>query len=112
MAYLGLSPEPSQTEQCLYFCEWQAARNAARARGDAILTMEIVDRPPGCTCPDESAAPVVVSDEETIKRSYIKQDYPMTPQEIERYVKSSQGASGSGYWVVVAAIAALLLMNR
>ena len=36
----------------------------------------------------------------------------MTPQEIERYVKSSQGASGSGYWVVVAAIAALLLMNR
>ena len=36
----------------------------------------------------------------------------MTPQEIERYVKSSQGASGSGYWVVVAAIAALLLLRR
>ena len=38
--------------------------------------------------------------------------YNMTPQEIERYVKSSQGASGSGYWLMVAAIAALLLMNR
>jgi len=56
MAYLGLSPEPSQTE--------------------------------------------------------LRDDYPMTPQEIERYVKSSQGASGSGYWLMVAAIAALLLMNR
>jgi len=98
MAYLGLSPEPSQTEQCLYFCEWQAARNAARARGDAILTMEIVDRPPGCTCPDEVAQPTAI--------------HHMTPQEIERYVKSSQGASGSGYWMVVAAIAALLLMQR
>jgi len=98
MAYLGLSPEPSQTEPCLYFCEWQAARNAARARGDAILTMEIVDRPPGCTCPGEDVQ--------------VPSIHKMTPQEIERYVKSSQGASGSGYWVVVAAIAALLLMNR
>lgn len=85
MAYLGLSPEPSQTEQCLYFCEWQAARNAARARGDAILTMEIVDRPPGCTCPDEVAQPTSIY---------------------------NKGASGSGYWIMVAAIAALLLINR
>ncbi|NBQ98602.1 MAG: hypothetical protein EBU12_10395 [Microbacteriaceae bacterium] len=98
MAYLGLSPEPSQTEQCVYFCEWKAARDAARARGDAILTMEIVDRPPECTCSDEDAQPTSI--------------YRMTPQEIERYVKSSQGASGSGYWLMVAAIAALLLMYR
>ena len=97
MAYLGLSPEPSPyDEQCLYFCEWQAARDAARARGDAILTMEIVDRPPGCTCSDEDAQPTSI--------------YRMTPQEIERYVKSSQG--GSGYWLMVAAITALLLINR
>lgn len=108
MAYLGLSPEPNpydeylkapnSSERCLYFCEWQAARDAARARGDAILTMEIVDRPPGCTCPGEDAKPTSI--------------YNMTPQEIERYVKSSQGASGSGYWLMVAAIAALLLLNR
>lgn len=99
MAYLGLSPETSRyDEQCLYFCEWQASRDAARARGDAILTMEIVDRPPGCICPDEDAQPTSI--------------HKMTPQETERYVKSFQGASGSGYWLMVAAIAVLLLMNR
>ena len=94
MAYLGLSPDTSQSsEQCLYFCEWKAARDAARARGD-FITMEMVDRPPGCTCPGEDAQPTSI--------------YKPTPQEVERYVQSSQGASGSGYWII-AAIAALLL---
>ena len=86
MAYLGLSPEPSQTDQCLDYCEWQA-------RSRTSLTMEYMERPPGCTCPGEIAQPTSIN--------------KMTPQEFERYVKSSQG-----YWLMVAAIAALLLMNR
>ena len=107
MAYLGLSPEPNpydeylkapnSSEQCLYFCEWQAARAEALSQG-GFVTMEFIERPPGCTCPGEDAKPTSIN--------------KMTPQEIERYVKSSQGASGSGYWLMVAAIAALLLMNR
>lgn len=94
MAYLGLSPEPSQSsEQCLYFCEWKAARAEALSQG-GFVTMEFIERPPGCTCPNEDAQPTSI--------------YKPTPQEVERYVQSSQGASGSGYWII-AAIAALLL---
>lgn len=61
MAYLGSSfltyIDSDLTEQCLYHCEWKAARDAALARGDAILTMEIVERPPGCTCVHEETKP-------------------------------------------------------
>jgi len=96
MAYLGLF-KPSQTDECLDYCEWSAQRAEGLARGD-MVTMEARYPPPGCTCPGEDAQPKAI--------------HNMTPQEIERYVKSSQGASGSGYWLIVAAIAALLLMRR
>ena len=97
MAYLGLSPEPYFKSDCAEYCEWSAARAEALSQG-GFVTMEFRERPPGCTCPGEDAQPTSI--------------YKMTPQEIERYVKSSQGASGSGYWLMVAAIAALLLMYR
>lgn len=118
MAYLGLSPEPDQyfseisfpgdADNCARYCAWLASRKGG------IVTMEYMERPPGCTCPDE------------IKGTEYTTELPMTPQQIEAAVKREQAitqmtpqqieaqvkqAPPTGGGLALAAIAALLLLG-
>jgi hypothetical protein len=125
MAYLGLSPEyPDQyfsdpQSNCAVYCAWLAAKQAGS------LTMDYMERPPGCTCPGES--PVVDNKKAgfPVQPAY-STELPMTPQQIEAAVKREQTitqmtpqqieaqvkqAPQAGGGLALAAIVALLLLG-
>lgn len=130
MAYLGLSPDypdqyfseipsPGDADNCARYCAWLASRKGG------IVTMEYMERPPGCTCPGESPAfstelPMTPQEIEAAVKRELPMTLPaplpspgtiqLTPQQIEAQVKQIQpAAAGSG--LVLAAIAALLLLG-
>lgn len=98
MAYLGMSwdltevSSPGDAENCARYCAWLAAKKAGS------LTMDYMERPPGCTCSDE------------VKGTKYTTELPMTPQQIEAAVKREQSAATGG-GLALAAIAALLLLG-
>lgn len=138
MAYLGLSPDypdqyfsvdPQVYSNCARYCDWLAAKKAGS------LTMDYMERPPGCTCPGEVDAkkqgfPVTKTGAE--QYDLIEQQLqpglykptPMTlpaplpspgtiqltPQQIEAQVKQIQPAQAGG-GLALAAIAALLILG-
>ena len=107
MAYLGLSPmeyvsaEPQSN--CAQYCAWLAAKQAGS------LTLDYMERPPGCTCPSES--PVVDNKKAGFPvQPAFSTELPMTPQQIEAQVKQIQPAPAGGA-LALAAIAALLMLG-
>lgn len=119
MAYLGLSPDyPDQyfsvepQSNCAVYCAWLASKKAGS------LTMDYIERPPGCTCPDEidgkkQGFPVTKTGAEQydlIEQQVQPGLYNPTPQQIEAQVKQIQPAPMGG-GLVLAAIAALLILG-
>lgn len=104
MAYLGLSPEPyfstEPQSNCAVYCDWLAAKKAGS------LTMDYMERPPGCTCPGEVDAK--------------KQGFPVTKTGAEQYDLIEQRVqptltpiqpAPAGGGLALAAIAALLMLG-
>ena len=108
MAYLGLSPDyPDQyfsvepEHNCGVYCVWLAQKKAGS------LTMDYMERPPGCTCPDEIDAkkqgfPVTKTGAE---------QYDLIEQRVQPTLTPIQQAPAQGGGLALAAIAALLLLG-
>lgn len=139
MAYLGLSPDypdqyfseipsPGDADNCARYCAWLASRKGG------IVTMEYMERPPGCTCPGEVDAkkqgfPVTKTGaeqydliEERVQPGLYKPTpttlpaplpspgtIQLTPQQIEAQVKQIQPAPAGGGLVLAAIVAFLIL---
>lgn len=126
--YFSVEPE----HNCAVYCDWLASKKAGS------LTMDYMERPPGCTCPDDVDAkqqgfPVAKTGaeqyddiEKRVQPGLYTTELPMTPQQIEAAVKREQAitqmtpqqieaqvkqAPPAGGGLVLAAIAALLLLG-
>lgn len=101
MEYVSAEPQSN----CAQYCAWLAAKQAGS------LTLDYMERPPGCTCPSES--PVVDNKKAgfPVEREMpiIRPEVPMTPQQIEAAVKREQSPMTL---YVIGAIAAYLLLMR
>jgi len=130
--YLTEISSPGDPDNCARYCAWLAAKKAGS------LTMDYMERPPGCTCPDEVDAkkqgfPVTKTGaeqydliEQQLQPGLYTTELPMTPQQIEAAVKREQAitqmtpqqieaqvkqAPQAGGGLALAAIAALLLLG-
>lgn len=79
----GDTYDPDREQNCARYCAWLTAKKAGS------LTMDYMERPPGCTCPGES--PVVDNKKAGFPvQPVYSTELPMTPQQIEAAVKREQ----------------------